>query len=234
MNTTQTKNAPEREEIEQLLPWHAAGTLGRRDAQRVEDALKRDPELARQFDLVREELSETIHLNETLGAPSTRAMNRLFAEIEAESGPAQAVQSRFSFSTWLTEKMSAFSPRTLAYAATAGMLAIVLQFGALTGVAVNTAMNSGGGGFETASRHPAGEPLGAGSYALISFRPGAQIAEITGFLEKHKLAMVDGPRAGGVYRVRIAATPLAQAERDQLIARLRAESEVVLFIAPTE
>src|SRR3954469_7440124 len=75
---------PERHEIEALLPWHAAGTLSRRDADRVEQALADDRELARQYDLVREELVETIHLNETLGAPSTRAIARLFAAIDAE------------------------------------------------------------------------------------------------------------------------------------------------------
>src|ERR1700747_2951009 len=76
---------PERHEIEALLPWHAAGTLSRRDADRVEQALAGDRELARRYDLVREELAETIHLNETLGAPSARAMEKLFAAIDAES-----------------------------------------------------------------------------------------------------------------------------------------------------
>src|SRR4051794_17863239 len=78
---TTSKQAPEREEIESLLPWHAAGTLSRSDAERVERALASDQELARRFELVREELSETIHLNESLGAPSSRAMERLFARI---------------------------------------------------------------------------------------------------------------------------------------------------------
>src|SRR5215475_10303378 len=41
------QEAPERQEIEELLPWHAAGTLNRRDAQRVEEALARDAEPAR-------------------------------------------------------------------------------------------------------------------------------------------------------------------------------------------
>jgi hypothetical protein len=52
----------ERHEIEALLPWHAAGTLSRRDADRVEQALAADRELARRYDLVRQELAETIHL----------------------------------------------------------------------------------------------------------------------------------------------------------------------------
>ena len=74
--TTMSEKADDRQEIESLLPWHAAGTLSRRDAERVERALASDRELARRFDLVREELAETIVLNESLGAPSGRAPAR--------------------------------------------------------------------------------------------------------------------------------------------------------------
>ena len=88
---------PERYDIEALLPWHAAGTLSRRDADRVEQALAGDRELARRYDLVREELAETIHLNETLGAPSARAMEKLFAAIDAEEARAPRRQRSFDF-----------------------------------------------------------------------------------------------------------------------------------------
>ena len=81
-------NEKERHEIEALLPWHAAGTLSRRDAHGVEQALADDPELARRYDLVRQELAETIRLNETLGEPSARAMEKLFAAIDAEEAGA--------------------------------------------------------------------------------------------------------------------------------------------------
>src|SRR5215475_2422817 len=102
--------APEREDIEALLPWHAAGTLSRRDAERVEQALSQDAELARQFELVREEMAETIHLNETLGAPSSRAAQRLFAAIEAESA---GRKSKFSLDLggWLAGLIEQLSPR---------------------------------------------------------------------------------------------------------------------------
>src|SRR5262249_19796810 len=79
---------PQRHDIEALLPGHAAGTLSRRDADRVDQALAGDRELARRYELVREELAETIHLNETLGAPSARAMEKLFAAIDAEEARA--------------------------------------------------------------------------------------------------------------------------------------------------
>jgi len=85
---TAINKQPGRHEIEKLLPWHAAGTLSRRDADRIERALAGDRELARRYELVRQELAETIHLNETLGAPSARAMEKLFAAIDAEEAGA--------------------------------------------------------------------------------------------------------------------------------------------------
>src|SRR5262249_1168993 len=125
--------APEREDIESLLPWHAVGTLSRRDSERVEQALAQDAELARRFELVREEMVETIHLNETLGAPSAQAAQRLFAAIESEQqDPKRA--AGFDLGGWLAGVVERFSPRTLAWAGTAAAVAIVIQAGLLTGV----------------------------------------------------------------------------------------------------
>src|SRR5215510_7090925 len=78
----------ERQKIERLLPWHAAGTLSRREADLVERALAGDTELAQRYDLVRQELAETIHLNKTLGSPSECTMEKLFAAIDAEEAHA--------------------------------------------------------------------------------------------------------------------------------------------------
>ena len=89
-----TNRRPERQKLERLLPWHAARTLSRREADLVERALAADTELARRYDLIRQELAETIHLNETLGAPSERAMEKLFAAIEAEANPSAPVSRR--------------------------------------------------------------------------------------------------------------------------------------------
>jgi hypothetical protein len=82
---TAINKQPGRHEIEELLPWYATGTLSGRDVERVEQALAGDRELARRYELVRRELAETTRLNEALGAPSTRAMEKLFAAIDAEA-----------------------------------------------------------------------------------------------------------------------------------------------------
>ena len=78
MNATM-KNAPEREEIESLLPWYAAGTLSRRDTARVEDALSNDAELARRFG--RRELAKKpiLLLLEAAGVETGRATQTISA-----------------------------------------------------------------------------------------------------------------------------------------------------------
>jgi len=62
--------------------------LSRRDAERVEQALANDAELARRFELVREEMAETIHLNETLVRLRARGSAPV-AAIDAESTSAK-------------------------------------------------------------------------------------------------------------------------------------------------
>ena len=225
MNATK-QEAPERREIEELLPWHAAGTLSRRDAQRVEEALARDPELARRYALVREELGETIHLNESLGAPSARAMEKLFAGIDAE--PVRRQAAPLNFGTRIAEFFASLSPRTLAWSAGAAAVAILLQAGLLAGIMLNETKTSG---YQTASA-PTTDP-GVGAFTLIRFAPQASSDDITRFLEANKLSIAAGPMAGGLYKVRVAVTGIPKAELARIVKKLQ-EDKVVSFIATTE
>ena len=226
MNTKQ-EEAPVQSEIEALLPWHAAGTLNRREAQQVEDALARDPELARRYALVREELGETIHLNETLGAPSTRAMDKLFAAIDAE--PKRMRVPSLNLATRVSEFFASLTPRTLAWSASAAAVVLLLQAGIIAGVVFQGGST---GTYQTASA-PTAVPVQAGSYALIRFQTQASAGDVTKFLEGNKLTIAGGPTAGGLYRVRIAESKLPKAERDNLIKKLQGD-KVVSFIVTTE
>src|SRR4029078_6677234 len=115
-----------------LLPWHAAGTLNARDARRVEEALARDPDLARQYAVIREEYAETIHLNESLGAPSARAMQKLFAAIDGEPVRKPSLTSRIS--TGIAQVFAVLSPRTMAWSSAAAAVALLLQAGVIGAV----------------------------------------------------------------------------------------------------
>ena len=224
MNATK-QEAPERQEVEELLPWHAAGTLSRRDAQRVEEALARDPELARRYAMVRDELGETIHLNETLGAPSARALEQLFAKIDAE--PARR-QVSLNLGSRISEFFASLTPRTLALASGAAVLAILVQAGFIAGVMLNETKTSG---YQTASA-PATAP-DAGTFALIRFAPQASADDVTKFLEANKLSIASGPTAGGLYKVRVAVTGIPKAELARIVKKLQ-EDKVVGFIATTD
>jgi len=221
MNTIKNK-VSEREEIEALLPWHAAGTLSRREAQKVEQALASDAELATQYETVRQDLAETIGLNESLGAPSARVMQRLMADIEADASTARRTRSSFSLGEWLSDKLSSFSPRTLAWSATAAALAIVLQAGLLAGMFVND--RQGNLSYTTASV-PLEQTVKPGTDALISFAPTATAGEITKLLQTYKMAIVEGP-SGDMYTVRLAVTGIPKEELSKVIKQLQNEKTV--------
>ena len=221
-----TANQSGRGDIEDLLPWHAAGTLSPRDTQRVETALAADPELARRYELVREELAQTIHLNESLGAPSARAVEALFAKIDAEPARAPAISGNLG--ARIRDFFAALSPRTVAWSAAAAALAIVLQAGVIGVVLVN---ENNERGYETASAPST--ISGDGTYALIRFQPQVSAADITRFLDTNKFSIAAGPLAGGLFRVRIAPTRLAKTDRDRLITTVQTD-QVVSFIAATQ
>src|SRR5262245_39946456 len=157
-------------EIEALLPWHAAGTLNARDARRVEEALARDPDLARQYAVIREEYAETIALNESLGAPSARAIEKLFAAIDAEPAR-QATSKSVSFGSRLTSWFGSLTPRTLMAGTAIGCLAIMLQAGVIGSIVFQRE----DGTFRTASYESAA-PAAAPSAAPAASAPVARNA----------------------------------------------------------
>src|SRR5438876_6546761 len=118
--------------IAALLPWHAAGTLNARDTRRVDEALANDPELAKHYAAIREEYAETILLNESLGAPSSRAMQKLFAAIDDE--PARKGGPSLNIAGRIARFFASLSPRTLAAAASVAVLALLLQAGVIGAV----------------------------------------------------------------------------------------------------
>jgi len=223
-------------EVEMLLPWHAAGTLNARDARRVEEALARDPELAKHYAVIREEYAETIHLNESLGAPSARAMQKLFAAIDGE--PVR----KPSLSSALAARISGFfaglSPRTLAWSASLGAILLLLQAGVI-GVVL---MKNQGSSFQTASldmSERAAAPkasitrnLGGGGApprALVRFSDDARVSDIKTLLNNYQASIVGG--AGeGMFRLQFGNGAMRKDEVAALLSKLQKEKIVSLAV----
>jgi hypothetical protein len=216
-------------EIEMLLPWHATGTLDTRDARRVDEALARDPELARQYAAIQEEYAETIHLNESLGAPSARAMQKLFTAIDAE--PPRKPSASLYLSARLAGFFARLSPRTLAWSAGLGALALLLQAGVIGAVLLKNQPTS----FQTASlsmNEPVTRALGpeAPPRALVRFAPDARVADVTALLETYQASIVDGAK-GGLFRLQFGNRAMTKDEIAGLMGKLQNEKIVSLAVA---
>ena len=193
--------------------------------QRVEAALAEDPELARRYELVREELGQTIHLNETLGAPSARAMRRC----SPKSTPSRRARpASIDLGARIGEFFAGLSPRALAWSASAAALAIVLQAGLIAGMVIK---ERSAGGYETASapttipaRAPTSDPVSAaGQRCRYHAVPGNQ--------QTQQLRAVR-PRAGSTGSAS-RRPKLAKPDLDRIVKTLQ-EDKVVGFIAATE
>jgi hypothetical protein len=232
-----SNKAPNQEpsEIEALLPWHAAGTLNARDARRVDEALASDPALARQYAAIQEEYAETIGLNESLGAPSSRAMQKLFAAIDAE--PARSAST--SFNPWgrISGFFATLSPRVLAASAAVAVLAIVLQAGVIGTVLMQRDTRT----FQTASYDaapsttitrslaPAGAPGEAGTRLFVRFVPTARVADITALLDTYQGTIVDSGK-DGLFRLQFGTRAMTKDQVAGLVRRLESEKIVSLAL----
>jgi hypothetical protein len=217
-------------EIEMLLPWHAAGTLNARDARRVDEALASDPDLARQYAVIREEYAETIHLNESLGAPSARAMQKLFAAIDGE--PVRKPSVSVNISARISEFFAKLSPRTLAWSAGLGAVALLLQAGVIGAVLVKNQ----GASFQTASldlserNAPITRELGASPpRALVRFSDDARVADIKALLDTYQASIVDGAK-GGLFRLQFGTGAMGKNDLAALMSKLQKEKIVSLAV----
>lgn len=218
---------PKRAELEELLPFYATGRISASDRARIEAALAGDPELGLRLEIIREDMAETVLLNESLGAPSPRALDRLMAGIEAEPRPAPLLaRARVGIVAWLGAWLAGQPPRRLAYAGVAALAIMLVQGAALTGLAVR---GGSGGGFETASAPGA---QASERYVLLSFAPEAKASEIAAFFRRYEASVVDGPRANGFFKVRVGDARLSTAQVDAIAARMKAEAGIVSFVAP--
>jgi hypothetical protein len=222
------------DDVEALLPWYAAGTLAASEADQVEAALAADAALAHRLELVREEMAETVFLNESLGVPSPRVVENLFRAIDGERPRRRAPAAGGGLGGWL---IGLFTPRAFALTAGAAVVVMMLQAGVIAKLVLQDRGETGSS-FETQSAPPATtRGLELGSFALVRFAPQANMADITRFLDAHDAVIVDGPRPGGpggMYRVRIARHYVGKDELDRLVKEFQSASNLISMAVPTE
>ncbi len=157
MTTRSPNDNAERRSVSELLPWYAAGTLDAADTARVEAALAADPSLRDELEIVREDQDATFALAEAAPRPSPRVLDDLMRRVEAEPAKLShvAARAKAGFADWLGEKLAMLSPRSLAYAAGAAALALVIQAGV-----IGSSFIGGPAQYQTASHTTATAPGG--------------------------------------------------------------------------
>ena len=224
MNKSTTQDQ-EREEIEMLLPWYVTGKLAPADGDRVEAYLATHPSAVLALDRVRAERLQTIAANEALACPSAHPFMALVRSAlpcrpnviqpTSRSLLAQAVLEFFS-------RPNAHHVRTAALACAAIVMAQAAAIGWL--LSRDRPVT-----YQIAS----GENARDGVYALVVFADEARAADIAHVLAEFDGSIVDGPKPGGVYKVRLGKEGKPGADAEVLLRRLAERREVVRVVLPS-
>jgi hypothetical protein len=155
-------------------------------------------------------------------------MTKLFAAIDGE--PARQSSAALNISVRISGFFAGLSPRTLAWSASLGAVALLLQAGVIGAVLVKNQTSS----FQTASlstNAPLTRELGAAAplHALVRFAPDARVADITALLDSYQASIVDGAR-GGMFRLQFGNKAMGKVEVDGLMSRLQREKIVSLAV----
>jgi anti-sigma-K factor RskA len=206
-----------RDEMEALLPFYLNGTLEGADLAAVEEWLATDPVAGAALDAAEAEFAGTTAANEAIRAPAD-ALSRFVKTLEAEAGPDRAAASKPSNVVSLWSRLSAI-PAGAAWAVAAALLALVI-------VQQVSRPGGEGGGFEVAG---ADSDLAGASFALVTFKPDATMAEIAAFLSGNGLKIATGPNADGVFRIALPAKTAA--DYDRLLALIAGQPFVQAALA---
>ncbi len=229
---TASQGAPsEREEIEMLIPWLVTGRISAADRTRVEAFAARHPEVRRQIEIARDEMGETIAGNEAISGPSRAAFDKLMASVAANPKPVPLSAQVGGAASGLIERiggwLAGLGRPQLASLAGAAALLIAVQAGTIAYMARGT----GGSTYETASG-PGGGVIPEGTYALVAFKADAPVGDVLKLLSSTGFQIVEGPRSGGYYRIRLAPTRLDQAATEAAIGKLKAATSLVQLALP--
>jgi anti-sigma factor RsiW len=221
-------NAAEPDEREALIPWYVTGKLDEDERAAVEAYLEEHPEARKQLALVGEEIDAALIVSDAIDAPSARMLDRLMADIDAIEGPQRAGSGVFArainaLTAWLPET----APMGLRLAGVAAALVICAQAATIGWFVVKQQVPAGG--YETAS--DSGATQAAGPSLLVSFQDGARAADIAKLMDSVGAVIVDGPKPGGVFVIRLKSATMSHDDVVAAIAALQARADVVKFAA---
>ena len=210
------------DEIEMLLPFYVTGRLDPDDAEKVDERISRCPDIENILSLIREEREGAVAANKAVVTRPVVDFERLATAIAVT--PVRTASAAESVLDRIRRWFEIPSPQPRAWLAAAAALLIVAQSAAIA--------------LLVATQHPptlttasgGREAPGSGTTAVVRFADGATTSAVAGSLAELGMAIVDGPRSGNLFSVRLGAKEMTEAARNHAIDALRARSDVVIFV----
>ncbi|MGI9414855.1 MAG: anti-sigma factor family protein [Hyphomicrobiales bacterium] len=213
----------ERDDIEMLLPWYVTGRLEPADAARVEAYLARHPDMLDRLELMRKEQTETRFLNRSEGAEPATSAPRFMAEVVGNrSAPPSGAMA------WIRGLFDMPASGAMRWAAAAAVFVILVQAAAII---MLTGPKSGGDYIEAGGEQPV---VTTGSFVLIRFADNAPAADIAAMLSELSMEIVEGPKPGGLFKLRIGPKDMSAADREGQVAALTGRGDLVMFVTGTK
>jgi hypothetical protein len=213
-----------RDEVEMMLPFYVTGQLDHAEANEIDDYLKQHPDVARQLDLIRAERESTAASNAIYATRPARSFDRVAAMIGKT--PAQPAGSAGSWLARIKQLFALPSSPALGFVGAAAAIVILLQavtIGALV-VARYPGIFGVAGGNET---------VDAGTTVVVRFADDASAAAIADVLSGLGVKIIDGPRGGKLFTVRLGPKTMSESERERLTAALKARGDLIVFLTQT-
>jgi hypothetical protein len=213
-----------RDAVEMMLPFYVTGQLDQAEANEIDDYLKHHPDVASQLDLVRAERESTAAGNAIYASRPARSFDRVAAMI----GKAPAQPARATGSPLDRIKRLFAMPSSPAFSFVGAAAAIVILLQAAT---IGTLVVAQYPGIFT----PAGDnrTVDAGTTVVVRFADDASAAAIADALSNLGVKIIDGPRGGKLFTVRLGPKTMNEGERERLIAALKARSDLIVFVTQT-
>jgi len=211
-----------RDEVEMMLPFYVTGQLDHSEANEIDEYLKHHPDVAHQLDLIRAERENTAASNAIYASRPARSFDRVAAMIGKT--PAQPTRAAGWGLDWIKQLFAIPSSPALGFVGAAAAIVILLQaatIGTLV-VAQYSGIFTGASG---------GNAVDAGTTVVVRFADDASAAAIADVLSGLGLKIVDGPRGGRLFTVRIGPKNMSEGERERLIAALKARSDLIVFVS---
>lgn len=207
----------EPQDVEELLPWYVTGRVSREEARGIEAALKTMPDLADKLAQVQREREAVARASETVEPAPPETLQRLLQQVETtRQWRVPRIEAGGEAGGWLK---GAFGRSAVWQVAFATACVVVVGLGVRLYEFPATP-----GDFGTASDISG---VGAGASLLVTFQPTATAAQITDLLAGLNATVVDGPKAGAAYVVRVEAGDATHAMNE-----LTAQKDLVLTVLP--